>query len=198
MPQERAVNTKAQLVAAATTLFRTDGYAATSIDDVCDAAGVKKGAFFYHFPNKEQLALECIRHWREATVRGLDDAVRPKRDPVARLRAALDWFVASVSRPGAVRSCLLGTTLQEVAESNEAIRAAAGGCLLEGAGFVAGLVAEAAAKTGTKADAEALGRLWMATLQGALILFKGSRDDRVVPESLSLVRGMILRAVAGE
>ena len=33
------------------------GYSATTVDDLCRAAGVTKGAFFHHFDSKEALAV---------------------------------------------------------------------------------------------------------------------------------------------
>nr|WP_262927966.1 TetR/AcrR family transcriptional regulator [Gordonia jinghuaiqii] len=39
----------------AVTLFEQNGYAATSVQSVVDAAGLTKGAFYHHFDNKEDL-----------------------------------------------------------------------------------------------------------------------------------------------
>jgi AcrR family transcriptional regulator len=47
--------TKEALVQAARDLFGTQGYAATSTEDVVAAAGVTKGALYHHFDNKEDL-----------------------------------------------------------------------------------------------------------------------------------------------
>ena len=38
-------------------LVRRQGYAATSVDEICAAAGVSKGAFFHHFASPEELAV---------------------------------------------------------------------------------------------------------------------------------------------
>ncbi|MGW0660005.1 helix-turn-helix domain-containing protein [Streptodolium elevatio] len=53
--QERSGTTTAELLAAARALFAADGYAATSLDAVCERAGVSKGALYHHFRNKEAL-----------------------------------------------------------------------------------------------------------------------------------------------
>ncbi|WTW92435.1 TetR/AcrR family transcriptional regulator [Streptomycetaceae bacterium NBC_01309] len=53
--QERSGTTTAELLAAARALFAEDGYAATSLDAVCERAGVSKGALYHHFRNKEAL-----------------------------------------------------------------------------------------------------------------------------------------------
>ncbi|MBB1245175.1 TetR/AcrR family transcriptional regulator [Streptomyces durbertensis] len=53
--QERSSTTTLQLLNSARKLFARDGYTATSLDAICDAAEVTKGAFYHHFKNKEQL-----------------------------------------------------------------------------------------------------------------------------------------------
>lgn len=53
--QERSDATVEDLLAAARALFATAGYAATSLDAVCERAGVTKGALYHHFAGKKQL-----------------------------------------------------------------------------------------------------------------------------------------------
>ncbi|HRK69481.1 MAG TPA: TetR family transcriptional regulator, partial [Hyphomonas sp.] len=54
-----AAETKLALMQAAFGLVRTKGLAATSVDDICAAAGASKGAFFHHFKSKDDLAAEA-------------------------------------------------------------------------------------------------------------------------------------------
>ena len=45
----RRADARDRLLEAALTILRTRGYAATTVDEICAAAGVTKGAFFHHF-----------------------------------------------------------------------------------------------------------------------------------------------------
>src|SRR5947208_1723306 len=58
---------KAKLLDAALSVIRTKGYSATTVDELCAAAGVTKGAFFHHFKSKEELAVAAADHWSETT-----------------------------------------------------------------------------------------------------------------------------------
>ena len=53
--RERSDATVEDLLTAARALFAADGYAATSLDAVCERAGVTKGALYHHFAGKKQL-----------------------------------------------------------------------------------------------------------------------------------------------
>ena len=53
--KEEAAVTRITLLKTALTLFSTKGYAATSIDDITQAAKMTRGALYYHFTNKADL-----------------------------------------------------------------------------------------------------------------------------------------------
>src|SRR5207237_4818839 len=56
-----------KLLDAAVNLVRHSGFAGTSVDQLCAAAGVTKGAFFHHFASKEALGVAAAGHWLEST-----------------------------------------------------------------------------------------------------------------------------------
>ncbi len=50
-----------RLLAKATALFARKGYAATTVREIVEAAGVTKPVLYYYFPNKEGIYLELMR-----------------------------------------------------------------------------------------------------------------------------------------
>lgn len=56
--QARSHETKRSLVQAATALWRANGYARTTVADICRAAGVSKALFYFYFPRKEDVLFE--------------------------------------------------------------------------------------------------------------------------------------------
>jgi len=76
---------KQQLLDAATALFSERGYSATRIADICQAAGVAKGLFYWYFPNKGALFAELVRTMRHRLRRTQGDAMDPATDVVTRL-----------------------------------------------------------------------------------------------------------------
>ena len=64
---EQRPSAKGKILLAALAEIRARGYAATTVDDLCAAAGVTKGAFFHHFKSKDELAIAAAHHWTEIT-----------------------------------------------------------------------------------------------------------------------------------
>ncbi len=186
------------LLAAGIELFRRKGYVATTVDDICAAAGVSKGAFFHHFDNKESLAEACLKQWDAlAAARAQSAGYHAIDDPVDRLLACLDFYIELFADPGLLKSCLAGTVVQEISESNTVLRDAAQECFVHAEQHFASFVDAAARARRMKVDATALAQLWMAALQGSLILCKASQDDQIVARNLRQVREHICFLLGG-
>jgi AcrR family transcriptional regulator len=112
-----------RLLNAALRIVRQKGYHATSVDELCAAAGVTKGAFFHHFRSKEDLAVAAAEHW-SVTTGGLF-AKAPYHgfaDPLDRVIGYLDFRAALIAGTTAEFTCLVGTMAQETFLTNPAIR----------------------------------------------------------------------------
>ncbi|MFD5650254.1 MULTISPECIES: ScbR family autoregulator-binding transcription factor [unclassified Streptomyces] len=60
--QERAIRTRNAVLEAAGAVFAENGYESATIQDVLDRAGVTKGALYFHFGSKEELARGVLEH----------------------------------------------------------------------------------------------------------------------------------------
>ncbi len=169
---------RARLIAAGRSLVRHKGFSATSVDDLCVAAGVTKGAFFHHFPTKEALGVALVDDWTVTT--GAMFAAHDyndRDDPLDRVFAYLDLRRALLDQPMAEFSCVAGTTVQEVYETAPSIRDAAGRSIRSGADHVHAHLAKALARhplPGVTADS--LARQFQVATQGGIILAKASND----------------------
>ncbi len=59
----RGEETRKRILEAAEVCFARNGYDGTGVAEICQQAGVTKGAFYYHFPSKQALFLELLERW---------------------------------------------------------------------------------------------------------------------------------------
>jgi AcrR family transcriptional regulator len=58
--QQRSAETRNHILEAATQLFSKTGYDASGVAEICQVAGVSKGAFYHHFPTKQAVFMELL------------------------------------------------------------------------------------------------------------------------------------------
>ncbi len=63
MQQNRSERTRREIMNAAVAMFCQSGYDAASVAEICERAGVSKGAFYHHFPSKQSLFLAILEDW---------------------------------------------------------------------------------------------------------------------------------------
>jgi TetR/AcrR family transcriptional regulator, transcriptional repressor for nem operon len=173
---------KTKFLNAAMHVIRVKGYTATRIEDVCAEAGLTKGSFFHHFKGKEELALAAAEHWEEVTSGLFRSApYRQLADPLDRVLAYVDFRKAILQGELADFTCLVGTMVQEVYDTNPRLREACNRSISSHAATVEADIAEAMEKYGVKAEwtAQSLALYTQATLQGAFILAKAKGGPEI-------------------
>jgi TetR/AcrR family transcriptional regulator, transcriptional repressor for nem operon len=174
-----------RLLTAATDLIRRQGFAATSVDDLCAAAGVTKGAFFHHFASKEALGVAVVEHWTETTgamFAAHEYNARP--DPLDRVFAYIDLRRGLLAMPIPEFSCVAGTTVQETYQTYPAIRAAAGASVRSGMAHVqAHLAAAIAAHPVPGVTAESLALQFQVAVQGGIVMAKALDDPEAARDA---------------
>lgn len=176
---------RTRLLNAARDVIRAKGFAATSVDDLCKAAGVTKGAFFHHFENKEALGVAAAAHWAETTSAFFENApYHDHVDPLNRLLGYVEFRKSIIDGDLAEFTCLVGTMAQEVYGSHPAIREACAASIFGHAATLEPDIAEAMKARRIKADwtPASLAAHTQAVLQGAFILAKATGDRAVALE----------------
>jgi len=88
LKQERAGRTRRQLLDAAATAFAEKGFPAVTLQDIADRAEVTKGAVYFHFTNKEAVAVAVTEEFytqMPAIASSVTDRQLPPLDAVAEL-----------------------------------------------------------------------------------------------------------------
>lgn len=183
-----AVSSRKRLLDAALNEFRTRGYAATTVDDLCRAAGVSKGAFFHHFPSKEALTLAAVEYWNAFTGELFtQSAYHALPDPRDRVLAYVDLRGELLRGELANYTCLLGTLVQETYESHPALREACRAGIEGHADTLVEDIAAAKKKYAPKAkwSPESVALFTQAALQGGFVLAKAQGEIAPAAEAVA-------------
>ncbi|MCX7384301.1 MAG: TetR/AcrR family transcriptional regulator [Alphaproteobacteria bacterium] len=183
-----------RLLLAAFGLIRGKGFSATSVDDLCTAAGVTKGAFFHHFASKEALGVAAAAHWGAVTAPMFAAApYHDHADPLDRVLAYLDFRAGLIEGSPAEFSCLAGMLVQETYATSPAIRAACNAAISDHAATLEADIAAALVQYGVRdVTAASLALHTQAVLQGAFVLAKARCGPAVAIDSIAHLRRYVL------
>ena len=192
--QTRMAPARQKLLDAAMSVIREKGYVATTVDELCARAGVAKGSFFHHFPDKEALAVAAANYWSEMT--GALFASAPyhaHKDPLDRVLGYIDFRRALLQGEVPDFTCVVGTMVQEIYGTNPAIRDACDASISGHAQTVEADIAEAMKERGIRMGwtAKSLALHTQAVLQGAFILAKAKGGADIAASSVDHLRRYI-------
>ncbi|MEP7349879.1 MAG: TetR/AcrR family transcriptional regulator [Sphingorhabdus sp.] len=186
---------RAKLLDAALGIIRTKGFSATSVDELCAAAGVTKGAFFHHFQSKEALGVAAANHWSITTSELFATApYHAPADPLDRVLAYVDFRTALLEGGVEEFTCLVGTMVQESYQTSDIIRAACEASISGHAATLEADISAAAVKYGIadQIDPASLALHTQAVLQGAFILAKAKGGADIARDSAAHLKRYIM------
>ena len=191
MSSQTLHQSRLKLLEAATDVVRAKGYAATTVDDLCAAAGVTKGSFFHHFKSKEEMVLAAVAHWGDWTDGIFATApYAAAADPRDRVFGYLDFRRDLLDHEVAQFTCLMGTLVQETYATHPEVRAACDRGMSSHVAFLTRDIEAARRLYAPDAawSAESVGYFVQAVLQGSFLFAKAKQDTAVARGNLAHLR----------
>ncbi|PYF74306.1 TetR/AcrR family transcriptional regulator [Pedobacter nutrimenti] len=116
----KAAATRLNILKKSFDLIYKKGYQATSIDDILSTMEVTKGAFFYHFKNKEEMGLALIREVMRPEMRDiLFQPLTRAEDPLSEIYEMIGNLLQDQSFFDFRYGCPAINLIQEMAPTNE-------------------------------------------------------------------------------
>lgn len=107
----RASNAKETLMTAVLELIWQGSYGATTIDQICERANVKKGSFYYFFDSKSDLAAAALEMSWQQRKPEMDALFSPTVPPLERLRRFCELGYKKQAELKCKCGCVLGCPL---------------------------------------------------------------------------------------
>ncbi len=107
----RTSNARERLIDAISELIWVGSYGSTSVDDICQKAGVRKGSFYHFFQSKADLATSAIdTEWQRRRVH-LDAIFSPVVQPLERFERLAEYISREQKEACERFGCVLGCPL---------------------------------------------------------------------------------------
>lgn len=120
-------DTKTKLLETASDLIWQSSYGSVSVDDICTAAGVNKGSFYYAFKSKSDLAVAAFEHnWQTTIQPAMDQAFSAQLSPLNRIDKYCELVVEGQKKKlasfGKILGCPFSSLGCEISTQDEKIR----------------------------------------------------------------------------
>jgi TetR/AcrR family transcriptional regulator, transcriptional repressor for nem operon len=184
----RVSDAKERLMEAVKELMWTGSYGSTTIDHICEKAGVKKGSFYYFFDSKAELAETALDEDWESRRPELDSIFSATVPPLARLKKYCDMGYKIQAEMHAKHGVVLGCPLfcigAEVSTQEDRLQKKIGEILEYKRKYLESVIREAHAAGLVHApDPAAKSRALMAYYQGILTQARIQNDLSVIREA---------------
>ena len=181
--------TKEKITRSAAELFRRQGFAATSVNDLLQSAGVKKGSLYFHFPGKDDLALEVLRQAEEGFMDFLDAALTGPT-PAARLDNFFQCALEIHRGNGFVGGCLFGNTALEASDCNPRYACRVAEVFDRWSVKIEAVISDAQIEGQIRKDlpAEVLAQFVVSSVEGGIMLARLKKEEEPLSRCLDSLR----------
>ncbi len=190
-------NTREKILDAAQALILNNGFAGTSIDMVLEKTSLTKGAFFYHFKSKTDLAHALIERYAQRDLRLMTEsfarAERLSRDPLQQVLILVGLFSEMFEDLTEPYMCLFASYVYENELMTDDIRAITANTMLAWRHALSAKLREAAEKYPPRldVDTDSLADLFNTVLEGAFVMSKTLNDPGLIARQLAHYRNYL-------
>jgi len=196
---QKGENTRKHIIAKSAELFNQKGYAGSSLSDITELTGIKKGGIYRYFASKDEIAIEAYQYAGSIVGRKIKEALDRESTAMGKLLVYLKVYGNVVEDPPFVGGCPLLNLATESDDGHPVLRGKARQGMDNTLDTMKGIIWEGVQSGEFKADLniDALATFTLSVMEGGIMLSKLEGDNRHVRmniESLtSYLKGMCLR-----
>lgn len=194
MSPTEAKATRERLIDAARDLFLRQGYTATGIAQILQAADAKSGSLYHFFPTKEDLLLAVLQWYRNNIWSALLGPIFDRvNDPIERVFALLNGYRQMLIMTEFSHGCPIGNLAIEVCESIPAAREIINENFSNWQTAIQQCFDEASGRFPDGVDTKQLATFTLTTMEGGVMLARSYRTLDPFDAAVSQLRDYIER-----
>lgn len=196
----KADRTRQRIIERSADLFNQKGFAGTSMSDIMAATGLTKGAIYGHFNGKEAIAVAAFDYAVFTVLDELRNRIAAAPTAPAKLDAVLDYYRAYVFAPPVAGGCPILNTAVEADDSMPALRKRVALTLDMLHASLTKILRTGIAREQIRADVdvEQFATLFIALVEGAIMMARISGDIAPMDTVVERLRGMIAEELLPE
>jgi TetR/AcrR family transcriptional repressor of lmrAB and yxaGH operons len=173
-PSIKTHKTRVRLLDTASTLFRSQGFHATGLDQILRRSRTPKGSLYHHFPGgKDQLAIETVQYVAGEIGQAMSAMLSSHSDPLEAIQTFFDDTARNLLASDFRDGCPIAAVTLEVASDRPAVRKA---CREGFETWLRVLIQHLKSAGLTDARARSIATLVLASLEGGLILCRAQKS----------------------
>lgn len=190
--KSKGEETKNKILETATDLIHRQGFGATTINDLLEATGIKKGSLYFHFASKDAIGLAILKNSRARFLDFLDRSL-VGATPGERLDNFFAKVVTIHKGKGFVGGCIFGNIALEMGDTESDFAPFIEGVFEEWVERIQATVASAQDSGEVRSDiaADVLACQIVAAIEGGIMLSRLKKDEKPLCDSLDALRTMI-------
>jgi len=189
--------TRDKILAQSKTLVFENGFAGTSIDQILNKTGITKGAFFYHFKTKNDLAKTLIEEFAEEDMSHMEWALNEtehlKEEPLKRLLQFIQLFIDMMENLKEPPSCLYASYTYESKQFDQEIIELISTTILKWRNTFIKLINNVLGdiEPNIEVDISSLADLFTVIFEGAFVVSKSLNEPKLTAKQLQHLKNYI-------
>jgi TetR/AcrR family transcriptional regulator, transcriptional repressor for nem operon len=197
-PLRKGEATRERLLAITERAVLSKGFSATSIDEIIAEAEITKSGFFYHFRDKNELALAVLERYIAMDAAQVEQtfarAAELSDDPLQRVLIMLKLYAEFMDSLSAVPSgCVAATLAYEESQFDRRVRERMLQASIDWQRSFRSILEVVAERYPLRddVDLDAVADFCSASVQGAIVIAKMRQDTRVMGEQVMILRSYL-------
>ena len=186
-----ASDTRDRLVRSTTRLLRTQGYAATGLNEIMAEAGAPKGSMYFHFPGgKTELAAAAVDRFAERSTARMQRYLADHATVAEAVVAIFDGYVEHLEGTGFREGCAVANVALDASSSHPTLADATGRAMHR---WVDVLAEALEAEGRPTEEAHGLATLVIATIEGTVVMARGEQSSEPIATTRDVLRTILAR-----